>query len=86
MKNRMFSGSIGILIGYVLLILAIDILSKPDNIAVSLKPFESFATYFFGFVFVLGNLGWIVGGIFLVVYFIICFRIAAWIGSKIING
>lgn len=55
-----------LLVGYILFLLILDIASKPSNIGVSHRPIESLETYFFGFVWVMGNIGWVLGSILLI--------------------
>ncbi|HUH28432.1 hypothetical protein [Gelidibacter sp.] len=78
-NNRRISGGIGLLVGYIFLILLIDILSKPDNVAVSIKPIDSMATYFFGFGFTLGILGWVLGALLLIGWLALFYSIGTWI-------
>lgn len=80
MKNKKtISGGIGLLVGYLILVVLIDMLSKPNNVPVSIKPIDSMATYFFGFVFTLGPLGWILGSLLLVGWAILFYFIGTWI-------
>ncbi|WP_313503757.1 hypothetical protein [Kaistella carnis] len=44
-------------------------MSKPENVTLSLKPVESFETYFFSFAFTLGTVGWILGSLILGLFF-----------------
>ncbi len=81
-KNKIISGSIGVLVGYLVFILIIDLLSKPNNISISLKPIESMETYIFSFVYSMGNLGWVLGGLLLTGYLTLCYFLGNWI-SKI---
>lgn len=74
-QNKILSGLLFLLIGFVIAILAIDFLAKPDNIPVSFDPIESLKTYFFTFVFSMGTFGWILGSALLMSYlaaFYIC--------------
>ncbi|HTN69011.1 MAG TPA: hypothetical protein VLZ33_06080 [Dysgonamonadaceae bacterium] len=64
-KNRIVSGSIGAFIGYIFFTLLIDILSKPSNFSLALKPIESIQTYFFSFVFTMGTVGCVLGSLLL---------------------
>ncbi|WP_027124698.1 hypothetical protein [Gelidibacter mesophilus] len=80
-KNKLISGGTGILVGYVLMILFIDILSKPNNVPLALKPIESIATYFFGFTFTMGTFGWVLGSLILIGYLIIFYFIGTWINK-----
>lgn len=85
-KNIIISGSIGLLVGYLILILLIDILSKPENIAVSIKPIDSMATYFFGFGFTLGTLGWVLGAFLLIGWLTLFYFIGSWIYKLMITS
>lgn len=69
-QTKILSGLLCVLIGFTISILAIDLLSKPDNVAISFNPVESLSTYFFSFIFVLGDLGLLVGGILLIACFL----------------
>lgn len=83
-RNKNIFGSVGIIVGSMLLLLIIDYSSKPDNIPLSLKPIESMQTYFFSFVFTLGTIGWILGGLLLIGYLVLCYFLGAWI-QKLAN-
>lgn len=39
-KNKTLSGIIGLLIGYLVFILIVDAVSKPDNFNIAIKPVE----------------------------------------------
>lgn len=82
-RNKNIFGSVGIIVGSILLLLIIDYSSKPDNIPLSLKPIESMQTYFFSFVFTLGTIGWILGGLLLIGYLVLCYFLGAWIHKTI---
>ena len=84
-RNKNIFGSVGILIGGILLLLIIDYSSKPNNIPLSLKPIESMQTYFFSFVFTLGNIGWVLGGLLLIGYLMLCYFLGAWIQKVFSN-
>lgn len=74
-KNKTISGCLAVFVGYVILLFLIDISSKPDNVPVALKPIESIQTYFFGFVFSMGTMGWILGSLLLIAYLAIFYFI-----------
>lgn len=78
-KAKIISGCLGVCIGYILLLLLIDVLSKPDNVPMSLKPIESMQTYFFGFVFSMGTLGWVLGSLLLLGYLAMFNYLGIWI-------
>ena len=85
-NNRIISGSIGLLIGYIVLILLIDLVSKPDNVAISIKPIDSLATYFFGFGFTLGTLGWVLAVLLLMGWLALFYFIGIWIYKLIFTS
>lgn len=66
-KYKLLFGGIGVLLGVVLITLMIDWISKPSNHPLTFDIGESMSTYFFGFVFALGNVGWFLGGLLLFV-------------------
>ncbi|MBO3099944.1 hypothetical protein [Gelidibacter pelagius] len=78
-KNKIISGCVGLLVGYLVMILLIDVISKPDNIPVSLKPIESIETYIFTFVFTLGTFGWVLGSLLLIGYLVVFYYIGTWV-------
>lgn len=78
-KNKIISGCVGLLVGYLIMILLIDVISKPDNIPVSLKPIESIETYIFTFVFTLGTFGWVLGSLLLIGYLVVFYYIGTWV-------
>ena len=78
-KNKVFSGVVATIIGYIALILIIDVLSKPSNVSVALKPIESIETYFFGFVYGMGNIGWVLGSLLLVGFLVLFYLIGTWV-------
>lgn len=86
-KKKIFSGLSGILIGCIGFLLITDAIAKPTNVGVSLNPIESLETYYFGFVWVMGDLGWFVGSLLLVGFLALLYFIGVWIykktGSKI---
>ncbi|MBA6154302.1 hypothetical protein [Gelidibacter maritimus] len=78
-KNKIISGCIGLLVGYIIMILLIDAISKPDQIPVSFKPIESIETYIFSFVFTLGTLGWILGSLLFIGYLVVFYYLGTWV-------
>ncbi|MDX1365421.1 hypothetical protein [Arenibacter latericius] len=78
-KNKIVSGGIGVLVGFLIFILIIDLLSKPNNVPVSLRPIESMETYVFSFVYSMGNLGWVLGSLLLIGYLVLCYFLGNWI-------
>lgn len=81
-KNKIISGCISLLVGAILFFLVIDALTKPSNISLSLQPLESLKTYFFGFAFSMGTIGWVLGSLLLTGYFIAFYIIGIWIYKK----
>ena len=78
-RNKIIVGCIGSFIGYILFILLLDVISKPSNEALTLRPIESLETYFFGFVFTMGNIGWVVGSLLLIGFLVLCYFIGTWV-------
>ena len=78
-KSKILSGLISVVIGSCLSLLAIDFMSKPENVPVSLNPVDSISGYFFTFVFMMGNLGWIVGSLLLLAYLSAWYFFGIWI-------
>lgn len=78
-KNKFFSGIIGIVIGYALFTLLVDVISKPENVSIAFQPIESFQIYFFGFVFALGAIGWILGGLLLIAFLALFYFLGTWV-------
>lgn len=78
-KNKVFSGIIGIIIGCALFILLVDVLSKPENVSIVFKPIESFQTYFFGFVFAMGTIGWVLGSLLLIGFLALFYFLGTWV-------
>jgi hypothetical protein len=78
-KYKLSSGVVATIIGYIALILIIDMLSKPSNVSLSLKPIESIETYFFGFVFSMGGVGWVLGSLLLVGFLALFYLIGVWL-------
>ncbi|NLA61992.1 MAG: hypothetical protein GX857_02030 [Bacteroidales bacterium] len=85
-KNKIISGTIGVLIGYTLFILLIDFLSKPINIPLAFKPIESMQTYFFSFVFTMGAVGWILGSLLLIAVLTLFYFIGVWVYNLIFKN
>lgn len=77
--NKRTYGLLCVLTGYILFILIIDSSSKPTDVGISLKPIESLETYFFGFVWGLGNLGWLIGSVLLIGFLIVFYFIGVWL-------
>ncbi len=85
-KNEIVTRLVGALIGFVIPILFFDLISKPDNMAVSFHPIESLSGYFFGFVYLMGDFGWLVGGLLLLAYLALFYFLAGWIYKKIFRN
>ena len=84
-KNKIISGTIGVLVGYTLFVLLIDFLSEPSNIPLAFKPIESLQTYFFAFVFTMGAIGWILGCLLLIVFWVLFYFIGTWVYKTVIR-
>ncbi|HLW15373.1 MAG TPA: hypothetical protein VKX30_07755 [Flavobacteriaceae bacterium] len=84
-RNKNVFGSVGIIFGSILLLLIIDYSSKPDNLPLSLKPIESIQTYFFSFAFSSGTIGWILGGLLLIGYLVLCYFLGVWVQKVFSN-
>lgn len=78
-KNKKIAGGLSVLIGYIIFMLIMDLLSKPSNVPISLKPIESLQSYFFGITFSIGNIGWILGSLLLTVFLTLCYFVGTWI-------
>ena len=85
-KNKMLSGCIGALVGYILFMLIVDIVSKPSNASVALQPIESIQTYYFSFVFGVGSVGWFLGSLLLVGYLVLFYFCGTWIYKKMFKN
>ena len=83
-RNRIIAGCISSIIGYILFVLLVDMISKPINVSVALRPIESLETYFFGFAFTMGNIGLLVGGL-LLIGFITVFYLIGTLVYKLIS-
>ncbi|GGW73090.1 hypothetical protein DFQ11_10827 [Winogradskyella epiphytica] len=83
--NKVISGCISLIIGCIILLLIIDFMSKPDNASIALKPIESMDTYFFSFVYTMGNMGWALASILLIAYFGLCYAFGSWLYGKIVG-
>lgn len=81
-RNKIIYGLLSVLVGFVAFILIVDISSKPTNIGVSLKPIGSLETYFFGFVWAIGDIGWVIGSIALVGFLALFYFLGLWIYKK----
>jgi len=81
-KIKVIYGVLSILLGYIVFILMIDLASKPTNIGISLKPLESLEIYFFGFVWIMGNIGWIIGSLLLTVFLALFYFLGVWIYKR----
>ena len=78
-KNKILSGLISVLIGSTLSLFVMDLMSKPQNVPVSLNPIDSISGFFFTFVFMMGTIGWIVGGLVLIAYLSAFYFLGTWI-------
>ena len=78
-QNKILSGIINVIIGSSLSVLAIDLVSKPDNVPVSFNPIDTISGFFFTFVFMMGDLGWIVAGLVLIAYLAAFYFLGTWI-------
>ena len=78
-RNKIIAGCIGSFIGYIVFILLVDMISKPNNVSVALRPIESLETYFFGFAFTMGNIGWLLGGLLLIGFIAVFYFIGTWV-------
>ena len=85
-KNKVISGCIGAFFGYILFILMVDILSKPSNVSLSLQPIESIETYYFGFVFSMGTIGWVLGSLLLIGFLVLCSFMGIWVHQLIYSS
>lgn len=82
-QNKILSGVISVIIGSSLSVLAIDLISKPDNVRVSFNPIDSLSGFFFTFVFTMGDFGWIIGGLVLIAYLSAFYFLGTWIHKLI---
>ena len=78
-KNKILSGLISVFIGSTLSLFVMDLMSKPENVPVSLDPIDSISGFFFTFVFMMGTIGWIVGGLLLIAYLSAFYFLGTWI-------
>lgn len=78
-KNKLVYGCSGVLAGYIVFMLIIDYMSKPNNISIALKPIESLQGYFFAFAFGGGTLGWILGCLLLIGFLALFYFFGIWI-------
>ena len=84
-KNKILSGCLGTLIGYILFMLIVDVVSKPSNVALSLQPIDSIETYYFSFVFGMGIVGWVLGSLLLIGYLVLFYFIGTWVYKLLIK-
>ncbi|HLS10545.1 MAG TPA: hypothetical protein VK050_00130 [Flavobacteriaceae bacterium] len=82
-RNKILSGIFGTSIGLVVFLLLVDMLSKPSNVPLAIKPMDSIQTYFFGFVFSMGSFGWVLGTILLIGFLTFFYYLGTWIYKKI---
>ncbi|MCT4603375.1 MAG: hypothetical protein N4A59_10795 [Marinifilum sp.] len=78
-KSKIIYGLLSTLVGYTVFILLIDIYTKPTDIGISLKPIGSLEAYFFGFVWAMGDIGWLVGGLLLISFLALFYFLGMWI-------
>ena len=78
-RNKIIAGCMSSFIGYILFVLLVDMISKPMNISIALRPIESHETYFFGFAFTMGNIGLLVGGLLLIGFLAVFYLLGIWI-------
>ena len=78
-KSKILSGLISVFIGSTLSLFVMDLMSKPENVPVSLDPIDSISGFFFTFVFMMGTIGWIVGGLVLIAYLSAFYFLGTWI-------
>lgn len=78
-QNKKYFGLLCSLVGFVLSILAIDLLSKPDNVDISFDPIDSLSGFFFTFVFMMGTIGWLIGSLVLIIYLSAFYFLGTWI-------
>lgn len=83
--NKIISGGLGVFGGFILFLIFIDLLSKPDSAPLALKPIESLKTYFFGFAFSMGTLGWVLGSLLLAGYLILFYLIGIWANKALLK-
>ena len=78
-QNKIYFGILFSLVGFILSIFAIDLLSKPDNVAISFDPIDSLSGFFFTFVFMMGTIGWLMGSLVLIIYLSAFYFLGTWI-------
>ena len=78
-KSKILSGLISVLIGSTLSMLIMDLMSKPENVPVSLDPIDTISGYFFTFVFTMGTIGWFAGGLLLIAVLSAFYFLGTWI-------
>ena len=81
-KKKILSGLLGALVGFIALIFIIEISAKPENTGVSFKLIESLETYYFAFIWGMGDLGWVVGTLLLIAFLTLFYFIGTWIYKK----
>lgn len=74
-KKKHLAGTSALILGYILFILLVDYASKPSNVSLALRPIDSIKTYFFSFVFTIGNIGWVIGSLLLVGFSVLFYLI-----------
>ena len=82
-QNKIYFGILCSLVGFILSIFAIDLLSKPDNVAISFDPIDSLSGFFFTFVFMMGTIGWLIGSLVLIIYLSAFYFLGTWIYNVI---
>ena len=85
-RNKIITGVISVLVGFIVLIFTMDNLGKPDNVPISFHPIDGIEAYFFGFVYGLGTLGWVLASLFLLGYASLCYFAGIWISKMIFKG
>ena len=81
-KNKIIYGLLSVLVGCIAFMLIIDTSSKPTNIGFSFKPIDSLEAYFFGFVWIMGSIGWVIGSLLLIGLLISFYFVGTWIYKK----
>jgi hypothetical protein len=60
----------------------IDFVTKPINTRLSFKPIDHLESYFFGFVWSMGNIGWVIGSVLLIGGLALFFLLGTWVYKK----
>lgn len=81
-KNKIIYGLLSVLVGVIAFMLIIDTSSKPTNIGISFNPTDSLGAYFFGFVWIMGSIGWVLGSLLLIGLLISFYFVGIWIYKK----